>query len=1165
MVATATDPNSQVTSFSYNTDTLRTDHVDFANGGRVSYDYGDNLVADSTSKYHFRITATTKLDSSRYVDSKAYFDGRGAVAATFNSYTSGNGWSIRNIQYDSMGRAYRASNPYFSTSDYGTVGINSAGIWTTNTFDNLGRVTQMTMPRGDDANPSYTVSVQSVYNGEVTTVTDQTGKQRRSVSDALGRVIKLHEPNSSGALGTVSSPNQETQYLYDVLNNLAKITQGAQNRYFKYDSLSRLIREKQVEEDYYSGYNLSDSLTNNSYWSRKFEYNSHGLVTHSYDALGFDTGYEYDALNRLTLINYGDSTPDAHFYYDSQTLPSGAPSYTHGSANGRLIAATYGSGATGTYYGYDVMGRVNVQKQVTGSNTYSLAYGYNLAGLLTSETYPTNRVVSYSYDNAGRLSQVSDGTTTFADNFAYAPTGAPVSETWGNSAVRSIAYNNAHQVSQIKLKQSSSGSELQRYDYLYGTVTQSNGNVDKSKNNGQVGRIDGTINGSSAKEWEQRFSYDELGRLSTAAEYQQGTGGTPTWRQVFTYDRYGNRFQSGSSNSGVGFMDVVTNDISTSTNRFISTGSTPVTYDPAGNITQDQKFRFMNYSYDANGRQLSASSINNAASQTSVYDAAGRRVQTTANNVTRTMVYDIFGQLVADYNGTTMQRENIYRGGQILAVYEASSSCYKSITDFVTGFYQGALSRNPNSTELAQWTNTLSQAQARGHAHLIAAAQSLGATIFTSSEYTNLSTSNGQFVTDLYEAYLQRTPDSEGYNAWVAALATNSRTVVRNGFAYSTEFQSNVVKLCVSTGTSAALKYVLTDVQGSARVLMENNGTSSAILARHDYLPFGEEIWAGVGLRTTTQKYASTDNVRQGFAMTERDETTGLDHTWFRKYESIAGRWTSPDAVGGGISNPQSFNRYAYVRNDPVNLIDPAGLEPCEPTDPCYVFGWSPTLIDRTGSAGSLGTNTGFRIVEPFPEGPGGPVAGGPIGGGPTGDHGPTTTPTQDPSPSYNNCYQFVQYLVNLATGVPLNSPSSRQNRQQNRAAVRNLGARLVREARDYGFINNLSEGFKDTLTGGFQNAGVYGHVLLQAGEYLVGGGIGQLVGAGFRAYDNFQQASEPLFPHQQNDQRPAEIAGNEAGLSVGRHVWSYLTGHRDPKVLADNLTETLCKPDGGT
>jgi hypothetical protein len=38
------------------------------------------------------------------------------------------------------------------------------------------------------------------------------------------------------------------------------------------------------------------------------------------------------------------------------------------------------------------------------------------------------------------------------------------------------------------------------------------------------------------------------------------------------------------------------------------------------------------------------------------------------------------------------------------------------------------------------------------------------------------------------------------------------------------------------------------------------------------------------------------------------------------------GRWTSPDQLEGKIGNPQSFNRYSYVQNDPVNFVDPSGL-----------------------------------------------------------------------------------------------------------------------------------------------------------------------------------------------------------------------------------------------
>jgi YD repeat-containing protein len=48
------------------------------------------------------------------------------------------------------------------------------------------------------------------------------------------------------------------------------------------------------------------------------------------------------------------------------------------------------------------MGRINLQYQVNGTTTRSLSYAYNLAGLLTSETYPSGRVVSYAYDAAAR-------------------------------------------------------------------------------------------------------------------------------------------------------------------------------------------------------------------------------------------------------------------------------------------------------------------------------------------------------------------------------------------------------------------------------------------------------------------------------------------------------------------------------------------------------------------------------------------------------------------------------------------------------------------------------------------------------------------------------------------------------------------------------------------
>src|SRR6266496_653360 len=141
----------------------------------------------------------------------------------------------------------------------------------------------------------------------------------------------------------------------------------------------------------------------------------------------------------------------------------------------------------------------------------------------------------------------------------------------------------------------------------------------------------------------------------------------------------GNRFQS--ANSTLGLPGVTSSEVNAATNRFINTGSTPTTYDAAVNITTDTKFRNLNFSYDANGRMTFAEHADHTNQQNSVYDCAGQRVQTSANGVTRTMVYDIFGQDVADYSSGMLERENIYRGGQLLATQEFNNRVNVALAD----------------------------------------------------------------------------------------------------------------------------------------------------------------------------------------------------------------------------------------------------------------------------------------------------------------------------------------------------------------------------------------------------------------------------------------------------------------------------------------------------
>jgi RHS repeat-associated protein len=146
------------------------------------------------------------------------------------------------------------------------------------------------------------------------------------------------------------------------------------------------------------------------------------------------------------------------------------------------------------------------------------------------------------------------------------------------------------------------------------------------------------------------------------------------------------------------------------------------------------------------------------------------------------------------------------------------------------------------------------------------------------------------------------------------------------------------------------------DHLGSKRLV---TGLNQAVVQNLDYLPFGE-------LNSTDSHISSHE-----FTGDERDPETSLDapsasrmglrdHTQFRQYSSQLARWISPDPAGLAAvdpSNPQSWNRYAYVLNNPMNLVDPFGLDP---NDGCT---WNPEKQELT-------------CPSPPPE-PTGPVGGG--------------------------------------------------------------------------------------------------------------------------------------------------------------------------------------------
>ena len=129
----------------------------------------------------------------------------------------------------------------------------------------------------------------------------------------------------------------------------------------------------------------------------------------------------------------------------------------------------------------------------------------------------------------------------------------------------------------------------------------------------------------------------------------------------------------------------------------------------------------------------------------------------------------------------------------------------------------------------------------------------------------------------------------------------------------------------VGAGAQADVRWLVSDHLGTPRMTADVTGSLTGI-RRHDYLPFGEEIGAGIGGRTTGQGYVQ-DNVAQKFTGQIRDGETGLDYFGARYYASTQGRFTSPDVFwkDSQVSDPQSWNKYVYVRNNPLRYIDPSG------------------------------------------------------------------------------------------------------------------------------------------------------------------------------------------------------------------------------------------------
>ena len=129
-------------------------------------------------------------------------------------------------------------------------------------------------------------------------------------------------------------------------------------------------------------------------------------------------------------------------------------------------------------------------------------------------------------------------------------------------------------------------------------------------------------------------------------------------------------------------------------------------------------------------------------------------------------------------------------------------------------------------------------------------------------------------------------------------------------------------KLVAMQATDGQFYWLHTNHLGNSRAMTDASGN---LTYKGQFDPYGATLteWSGSG---------NTNLNSKKFTGYERDSATGLDYAQARMYNSSRGRFMTPDPIGlkaANVKRPESMNRYSYVRNDPINFIDPGGMIAC--------------------------------------------------------------------------------------------------------------------------------------------------------------------------------------------------------------------------------------------
>lgn len=655
--------------------------------------------------------------------------------------------------------------------------------------------------------------------------------------------------------------------------------------------------------------------------------------------------YTYDALKRVTVVQQPDGSQVQTNYAGNQTTvtdEAGRKRTSQRDGLGRVIAVWEDPGTAPhlnykTEYQYNALDALvcAVQKGTDTSpfsncvsapaSWHPRSLRYDALSRLTSATNPESGTITYNYDNNGNLSSkvaplpnVSSGTVT--TNYQYDVLNRLTGKTYSGMAMPNLLYG-----------------------YDGSTPTGCLPAPPSLTDTYKVGRRTWMCDGSGATSW----SHDQMGRVVSQSQVQTIIGGTNVTKSAsYGYNLDGSlktlTYPSGNVvNHTIGTAGRVI-QVNDSNNNYVGYSGNSATYTPGGalaTLTNGHTGSFagivtsnsyntrlqpavlavdnptqtiLNLSYgfnpgNNNGNvQQIVNNLDSARSAVFTYDSLNRISQ--ANTITttgtkcwgETYTIDAWGNLTniggpPDMTGCNTEGPN----NPVSANNRVTGWCYDGAGNLLD---MGSCDTQTHSFVY----------DAEGHLQSPPAVTTSLGTLANTYYYDG----DGNRVQKC-NANPCTSGSATGTLYWLGIGGEVLDESNRAGTVQAEYIYFNGQRIARRDLPTGNIHYYFSNHLGSASVVTDSNGT---VQQQTDYYPYG-----GIAYST------GIDANRYKFTGKERDGESGLDYFVTRYLRSSLGRFMQPDSanIGGELdkaNDPQSWNAYAYARNNPELYTDADGM-----------------------------------------------------------------------------------------------------------------------------------------------------------------------------------------------------------------------------------------------